>query len=166
MAELIFRVMDKSDLDHVVLIEQDCQSHPWSMLQFQEGFNAGHQGWVATKVYDGNEIIAGFAIMSSVLDESSLLKICISQAFQRQGIGQQLLDVVIQEAVGNQAVRIFLEVRVSNQAAITLYEKKGFTRIGRRREYYSTRTGREDGLVYSLSLASEGEDGDESCLTS
>ena len=43
-----------------------------------------------------------------------------------------------------------LEVRVSNEAAIRLYEGKGFVRAGIRPGYYERRA--EDALIMNLSL--------------
>ena len=42
---------------------------------------------------------------------------------------------------------VFLEVRPSNKSAINLYGKNGFEIVGRRKNYYSTFSGREDALV-------------------
>jgi len=162
MANLIFRVMEKTDLESVVRIEQDCQSHPWSILQFQEGIKAGHQCWVAIKEFEGSEILVGFVIVSTVLDECSLLNISVRPAYQRQGIGRQLLEYVIERARSNDVVKIFLEVRAANASAIALYETSGFRQIAIRRDYYPAYTGREDGLVYSLLLSSDGSGGESS----
>lgn len=155
MAELQFRKMDKADLAVVTRIEQDCQSHPWSLLQFLDGFNAGHEGWVACMDYDGRELIVGFAIVANVLDESTLLNICIRPAYQQQGIGRRLLAFLLEQARAGEMVKMFLEVRASNQPARGLYESVGFEAVSVRRDYYPALVGREDGVVYSLSLSSE-----------
>jgi ribosomal-protein-alanine N-acetyltransferase len=42
---------------------------------------------------------------------------------------------------------MFLEVRPSNPNAIKLYQSLGFNEIGRRKDYYPARKGREDALV-------------------
>ena len=47
---------------------------------------------------------------------------------------------------------VFLEVRPSNTVAIQLYESMGFERIGLRKGYYQAVGGREDALVYKLTL--------------
>ena len=155
MAEINIRPMDKADLQVVVRIEADCQSHPWSLLQFLEGFNAGHQGWVVCQQIEGSELIVGFAIVAVVLDESSLLNICIKPSCQRQGIGSSLLAYVMNQARAANMAKMFLEVRASNRSAIALYEKTGFSQVAVRRDYYPAIVGREDGLVYSLSFSSD-----------
>jgi len=154
MDALKFRTMEKADLATVVKIENDCQSHPWSLMQFLEGIDAGHCGWVFCREYEGNEVMVGFAVVSTVLDESTLLNICVRPAFQHQGVGRQVLDFLLQQASGENISRYFLEVRASNRIAIRLYESLGFRRLSVRKSYYPAITGREDGLVYGFDLSS------------
>ncbi len=52
---------------------------------------------------------------------------------RRLGFGQQLLDHACQQP---QVLRAFLEVETENTAAIGLYQKRGFQRLGRRSAYY------------------------------
>ena len=151
MTDLRFRMMEKADLPSVVKIENDCQSHPWSLLQFLDGFNAGHTGWVACREFEGRELVAGFAVVATVLDESTLLNICIRPAFQKQGYGRELLRYLLDHAEANGIDKFFLEVRASNQVAIRLYESMGFRQLSVRKDYYPAVIGREDGLVYVLS---------------
>jgi ribosomal-protein-alanine N-acetyltransferase len=63
-----------------------------------------------------------------------------------------LLQGVCALARGNGARLLFLEVRPSNAAALRLYERHGFQRIGLRRDYYPAPAGREDALIFSLPL--------------
>jgi [ribosomal protein S18]-alanine N-acetyltransferase len=155
MKDLRFRTMVKADLPVITKIESDCQSHPWTLLQFLDGFNAGHEGWVACRDYENRELIVGFAVLSRVLDESTLLNICVRPAFQKQGYGRIILDNLLDQARSENIERIFLEVRVSNSSAIKLYESVGFEKIAERRDYYPAIIGREDGLVYSLKPMSD-----------
>ena len=151
MTPLTFRIMDKADLPGIVKIENDCQSHPWSLLQFLDGFNAGHTGWVACREFQGGELIVGFAVVSTVVDESTLLNLCVRPACQNQGVGREILAHLLQEAAANHISKFFLEVRASNQVAIRLYESMGFEQVAVRKDYYPAVIGREDGLVYVLS---------------
>ena len=151
MSELQFRIMDKADLPIVTKIESDCQSFPWTLLQFLDGFNAGHEGWVACMDIDGREMIIGFAVISTVLDESTLMNLCVRPAFQNQGFGRALLEHLLARARRDNIRNFFLEVRVSNKTAIHLYEAVGFEQISVRKDYYPSVVEREDGLVYSLS---------------
>lgn len=143
--------MTKADLPVITKIENDCQSHPWTLLQFLDGFNAGHDGWVAYKTIEGREMVIAFAVVSSVIDESMLLNFCVRPAFQKKGYGKHLLTYLLKRARAQKIAHFLLEVRASNEPAIQLYEGFGFKKISRRKDYYPALAGREDGLVYSLS---------------
>jgi ribosomal-protein-alanine N-acetyltransferase len=64
-----------------------------------------------------------------------------------------LLDFFIGTAHSWNGQRALLEVRAGNAAAIQLYEKFAFRRVGRRRDYYSQPV--EDALVFCLILTQE-----------
>lgn len=53
-----------------------------------------------------------------------------------QGIGRALLDAALDAARRRGCSAMRLEVRIDNDAAITLYERSGFRRIGRYAGYY------------------------------
>jgi ribosomal-protein-alanine N-acetyltransferase len=63
-----------------------------------------------------------------------------------------LLENAIRIARLQECFSIFLEVRPSNVAGVALYEGRGFSVIGRRRNYYSAAGGKEDALVMRLDL--------------
>jgi ribosomal-protein-alanine N-acetyltransferase len=154
MDALKFRRMIKADLATVVKIENDCQLHPWSLMQFLEGMDAGHSGWVVNREYEGNEVMVGFAVVSTVLDESTLLNICVRPAFQNQGAGRRVIEFLLKNAAVERVRKYFLEVRASNRIAIRLYEGLGFRQLSVRKSYYPAVVGREDGLVYGFEVSS------------
>ena len=57
---------------------------------------------------------------------------------------------MLEKAKENGAGRMLLEVRKSNKAAIDLYEKYQFTRLGERKNYYSNPT--EDAIIMECVL--------------
>ena len=78
-------------------------------------------------VQDGEVI--GFAASRKVVeDEYELLNLAISPAYRRSGVAQKLLQAILCNPSG---VSWFLEVRESNAAARKLYQRFGFTAIGR-----------------------------------
>jgi ribosomal-protein-alanine N-acetyltransferase len=92
----------------------------------------------------GNQIV-GIACFWAIVEEAHITLLGIIPEYQRQGLGQLLLYVLLQQAVERKLERATLEVRASNQAAINLYEKFGFRIAGRRKKYYP-QTG-EDALI-------------------
>jgi len=148
-----FRPMRINDLDMVMMIEPLIYPYPWSRGNFSDSLNSGYSAWVLMS----NETIIGYALVMMVLDEAHLLNLSIQKNFQKQGLGQLLLEYMIQIAKNNLAVNMFLEVRSSNISAIALYENMGFNEMAIRRNYYPAdpkifKTGREDAVLMGLAL--------------
>ena len=87
-----------------------------------------------------------------VLDEATLFNIAVDPAFQRRGLGRELLTHLIRELETRDVFTLWLEVRASNVAAIALYESLGFNEATIRRNYYPTAEGREDAIIMALPI--------------
>ncbi len=140
--------MSYDDLAVISRIEPTIYSHPWTLGNFKDSLNAGYSGWVMEIAGD----IVGYALVMLVLDEAHLLNLSVVKPFQGQGLGRILLAHMIAISQRHQAANMFLEVRVSNTKAIALYESMGFCEMGIRRNYYPTKTGREDAVLMGLAL--------------
>jgi ribosomal-protein-alanine acetyltransferase len=82
------------------------------------------------KVAEKRGQLAGFLVSRDVGGgEIEVLNLAVDPAFRREGIATALMESVPAE-------HVFLEVRESNARAIALYEKLGFTEVGRRADYY------------------------------
>ena len=81
--------------------------------------------------------IDAFALMSCALDTAELLTICVDPIQHRKSIAFLLLLNGITFIKGIGVSEVFLEVSVQNQAAIGLYTKLGFVKVGHRKAYYS-----------------------------
>jgi ribosomal-protein-alanine N-acetyltransferase len=144
---LAIRKARAGDLTAVMAIESDQFSNPWPEEHFQaELANSFSQFYVAED--PENSALAGFLIFWRLGDELELHKIAVTKACQRRGLGSCLLDFFIVTARSWHCRRALLEVRASNVAAIRLYKKFAFQRVGRRRDYYSMPA--EDALVFEL----------------
>jgi ribosomal-protein-alanine N-acetyltransferase len=94
----------------------------------------------------------GFSLIRSVADEAELLLLAVLPDHQRHGIGRRLLDRFVDRARLSGANRIHLEVRDGNPA-IGMYQSAGFAQVGRRRNYYHARSGRQfDALTFARQL--------------
>jgi ribosomal-protein-alanine N-acetyltransferase len=93
------------------------------------------------------ECIMGFAGFWIMADEAHITTIATREAFRRQGIGELLLQSIIDMANQHAARIVTLEVRASNTAAQQLYAKYGFNQVGLRRGYYTDN--REDAVIMS-----------------
>lgn len=137
----MIRSMHAADLLQVHNIEQQVQTHPWSLNQFKQSLESD----CCTVLEYQNQVI-GFCIFQTVLDEANLLLIAIDPQYQGQGHATQLLQQSIQQ-LPNQPIQIFLEVRESNHSAIALYEKLEFHQIDIRRNYYPCNNGEREHAV-------------------
>ncbi|MGZ8998943.1 MAG: GNAT family N-acetyltransferase [Allosphingosinicella sp.] len=86
-------------------------------------------GWISGEV-------AGFTLSRAVAGEAELLLLAVRRKHQRHGVGKVLLDEFMNAARIRCATRLHLEVREGNHA-VKLYERAGFSLVGRRPDYYS-----------------------------
>jgi [ribosomal protein S18]-alanine N-acetyltransferase len=144
-----FRPMTEADLSRVQELETAAYAFPWSEQIFRDCLRVGYH-CVAIDTPAG---VQGYGIMSMGAGESHVLNVCVAEAWRGRGIGRRLMETLL-ERVRNAGMELaFLEVRPSNRAAIALYESMGFDRVGMRKGYYQSASGREDAFVYRLHLA-------------
>ena len=137
--------MRAEDLSTVIQVETAAYAYPWSEGILRDCLRVGYSCWVCEL---GNDLV-GHAVMSIAVGEAHLLNICVEPGWQGRGMGRRLLRRMLRIARERDADTMFLEVRVSNDAAQGLYEAEGFAEVGRRRDYYPARYGREDAIVYA-----------------
>lgn len=140
--------MVADDLTWVLPLEQALHVHPWTRGNFTDSLAAGH---LCRIMRVGAEPV-GYGVMMLIVDEAHLLDIGIDSRHQRVGLGAALMRHLFDLVRAAGARHCFLEVRPSNGAAISLYGKLGFERIGLRRSYYPAPGGREDALVMKAAL--------------
>ncbi|MGE5514219.1 MAG: GNAT family N-acetyltransferase [Bacteroidota bacterium] len=113
----------------------------------------GAQGLIAV---DGGSLVpaaqppgpAGFVLWRAAAGEAEILTIAVLPPWRRAGVGHRLLDAALDAAAQAGAEAMFLEAAADNTAALGLYEKRGFQRVGLRRAYY----GDKDAVVMKLDL--------------
>ncbi len=141
--------MTIADLDDIATVEQQIYPFPWSRGNFADSLSAGYSGWV---LRDAGGRLVAYSIMMFAIDEAHLLNLSVAEHAQRRGLGWRTLEWIAEVARGHGAQTLLLEVRPSNPAALRLYERYGFERVGIRRGYYPARDGREDALVMRVML--------------
>lgn len=115
----------------------ECAAHavPWPRAAFescQAEFYRNQALWIGG-------VPVGYTLCQVIAEEITLMNIAVDPKYQGQGFGAILLNDILAFASnqhGEQIYPVFLEVRQSNQQAIRLYEKHGFTEVGRRPGYY------------------------------
>jgi len=91
----------------------------------------------------------GFGEISCVLEFADIIDIEVSEPYRRRGIGREICERLIANAIENGVEVITLEVRVSNAVAQTLYESLGFREISVRKRYYGDG---EDAAVMQMNV--------------
>ncbi|MBO5868002.1 MAG: ribosomal protein S18-alanine N-acetyltransferase [Oscillospiraceae bacterium] len=144
---MIIRKMQEGDVEAIAELEKLCFSDPWSVNSIASELNNPLSYWLVAEVDD---VIAGYVGSQSVLDAADMMNLAVSPDFRQQGIGQALVNALVEYLQQKKLIALLLEVRVSNIPAISLYEKMGFVQIGRRPNYY--RNPREDALILRKEL--------------
>ncbi|MDE2017452.1 MAG: ribosomal protein S18-alanine N-acetyltransferase [Hyphomicrobiales bacterium] len=107
----------------------------WSAAEFKRMVEApDHFADGAFGAADGR--LVGFAVSRLVGDEAELLSIAVDPASRGAGVGATLLGAHMGRLAAARGRTLFLEVEEGNAAALALYARHGFERIGRRPAYY------------------------------
>ena len=138
---MIFKANDnKTYAEEIANIEKHCFSTPWTKEQIISSNDS--TVFFLAKI---EEKCVGYGGMYTVLSEGYVTNIGVLPEYRKKGIGQRLLDKLLDYSKENKLSFLSLEVRVSNSAAIFLYEKNGFRKIGVRKNFYSNP--KEDALI-------------------
>ena len=117
-------------------IEKECLSTAWSEGQIRD---RSPETVYLLALFDG--VPAGILSASLSLYDGELLNIAVLPDLRGKGVAQALLEALYAAMQG--LSELFLEVAESNLPAQKLYEKNGFSVVGRRKGFY----GGEDALV-------------------
>ena len=134
--------MNASHVAQIAELEKLCFSDPWSANSIASELDNKLAFWlVATE----GDRVAGYIGSQTVMDETDMMNVAVHPDFRRKGIAEALVNDLVENLKKRGSHCLTLEVRTSNTPAITLYEKLGFSEIGRRKNYY--RNPREDALI-------------------
>ena len=140
------------DLEAVTAIESQSFAHPWTRRALED--ELAHDRALAFVLKATEHAlqtdVAAFIILRLIMDEVHIMKLAVVPELRRQGLATLMVNRALDEARREGAVRTILEVRRSNRAAIGLYTRLGFHKIGARKRYYGP-TG-EDALVMAKKL--------------
>lgn len=137
-----YLMMDETHVADIAELEKTCFSDPWSEKSISSELGNPLSLWMVA-VDEGK--VVGYVGSQSVLGWSDMMNLAVSPNYRRQGIGEKLVALLEEELRNRKNTCLTLEVRVSNHSAIALYEKLGFTSVGRRPNYYHNP--KEDALI-------------------
>ncbi len=130
-------------------IENQAKNFAWTQQMLSSSINSQH----IFSVLSNDQKIIGFYILLDCIDCFEILNIVIAPSYQSKGLGSYLLSQLFIQVKSANQNKIFLEVRVSNQSALNFYLKHGFEEVSRRKNYYPTQNGKEDGIIMVKNLA-------------
>lgn len=137
-----FVLMDDSHIAEIAALEKICFSDPWSETSISSELRNPLSLWLVALEDDR---VVGYVGSQSVLDGADMMNIAIDPAYRRRGVALELVERLEMALKEKGVICLALEVRASNAAAIALYEKLGFSVIGKRPNYY--RHPKEDALI-------------------
>ena len=139
---MIIETMKSSHVAQIAELEKICFSDPWSEKSIASELNNELAFWLTAME---GEQVAGYIGSQTVIDETDMMNVAVHPDFRRKGIAEALVNALVEAMKSRGSRCLTLEVRASNEPAIMLYEKLGFSQIGRRKNYY--RNPREDALI-------------------
>lgn len=134
--------MTEADVSAVSRIEEEAFSMPWSADDFLEMIRCEYAYYVVARE---NSEILGCCGIRNMCGDGEITNVVVKEIHRRRGIGEKLLQGLMEQSRSIGVRNYTLEVRESNTAAIHLYRKLGFTTEGRRRNFYEKPA--EDALI-------------------
>ena len=139
---MIILEMNAAHVSQVAALEKICFADPWSEMSIASELQNLWSYWLVALEDDR---VIGYVGSQSSIDEADIMNVAVHPDFRRQGIAEALINRLVADLKERDIHALLLEVRVSNTPAITLYEKLGFSQVGRRKNYYHNP--KEDALI-------------------
>ena len=139
---MIITEMNAAHVLEVAALEKICFADPWSEMSIASELQSLWSYWLVAAEDDR---VIGYVGSQSSIDEADIMNVAVHPDFRRQGIAEALINRLVADLKERDIHALLLEVRVSNTPAITLYEKLGFSQVGRRKNYYHNP--KEDALI-------------------
>lgn len=124
---------DIEDLPYILKIEQRSFTDPWTFKNFEDTFSLNYAIMLTAKIK--NEV-AGYCCLYHIMDEGEIVNVAIDPRFRRAGVGMKMLSCLIECGRNAGVQRFLLDVRVSNEGAVSLYEKAGFKKVVKQKNFY------------------------------
>ena len=138
--------LQEEQLADVAKLESENFSEPWSLSSLQLLLSDMAVGYGLCE----NGRVVAYGSLLYAPDEGQILNLAVDAAFRKKGYACAILSALEADAKEHGAKALTLEVRASNLPAIKLYEKNGFSAVGKRPNFYRAPT--EDALLMKKEL--------------
>lgn len=138
MSGLLIRPALEEDLGAVLAIERSLAAAPhWAEAEYLRVLNGSGavRRCLLVGVEDGE--VVGFAVGVVIAEVGELETVAVRTSRQGQGIGQELVRMVLRWCRAAGAGAMELEVRATSLGPQRIYSRLGFVEVGRRPAYYS-----------------------------
>ena len=135
-------------VDEIYKIEKDVFSDSYSVNSIKLLINNNLYRY--SLVMLENEKVVCYIIATEIAGEAEIQRIAVRRDCRRRGYASAIMEHFIKMMKSEGVEKILLEVRQSNKAAISLYQKNGFVKVGQRRGYYADSG--EDAILYTLQI--------------
>ncbi|KXZ39083.1 [SSU ribosomal protein S18P]-alanine acetyltransferase [Alkalithermobacter thermoalcaliphilus JW-YL-7 = DSM 7308] len=142
MDNVVVRDLKESDIDDLVEIEKLSFSVPWTKSAFIKELSNKLAKYV---VIEHNKKVIAYGGIWLIVDEGHITNIAVHPDYLGKGLGNIIVESLIEKCRENKVLSMTLEVRKSNLVAQNLYKKYGFKPVGIRPEYYSDN--KEDAVI-------------------
>lgn len=133
MEEIIYRSpVSENDFKMAAKVESVCLSTAWSEAQIAD---LPDYAVYICAVCDGT--VCGIASMYAFAGEGQIMNVAVLPEYRCRGIATGLMQNLNDRAAEKGCEFITLEVAEDNIGALALYEKQGFSVVGRRKGFYN-----------------------------
>lgn len=123
----------EEDLEQAVALEEEVFTHPWSRQAIDDMIENENVCFLVAKI--GEEVVGNCALRM-ILGEGEITNVSVKEAYRGRGIAKEMLQELIKIGSKYGVKQFTLEVRTKNVVAISLYEKLGFKKEGKRKNFY------------------------------
>ena len=145
-------LMNKNHIDGIMEIEKDSFAIPWTRASVEKEL-INKFAYYVVAIEDNN--VLGYGGMWHIVNEGHITNIAVHKNYRQKGIGNAIVNALVDIAKEKEMMGLTLEVRKSNESALALYKKNGFKLEGIRPEYYEDN--KEDAYIMWKYLIPEEE---------
>ena len=121
----------------------------WSRLEINDLIKK--TGFYST-IFIEQKRIEGFGMFFEVDNFLDLYSLFVSPMFRKRGIATTIIDYAVNHCKKKNLVKIVLEVNEKNTKAINFYISNGFTKEGRRKNYYQSGENYFDAILMEMKI--------------
>jgi ribosomal protein S18 acetylase RimI-like enzyme len=174
-ADFTLAEADKNSAQTLAAIHEECFPNYWNSEAFTDFFSVENTFALVAEIVTRDSCLVpceekkntrvtsheplgtlpvGMIVYRIAGGQADILTLAVRPSWRRHGIADALLNEAMRHCEKLGAASLFLDVEDGNQAAIALYERRGFTHLRRRKLYYRQKDGSyTDALVMTRKFA-------------